>query len=75
MDTHRLECSADSDTDLGDAVDVRMSHTFTLTFSVYHQQHTRYVMRLGKYTISISELCLCVYMCVCSCLFSGQCLN
>lgn len=26
MDTRRLGCSADSDTDLGDAVDVRMSH-------------------------------------------------
>lgn len=26
-------------TDLGDAVDVRMSHTFSLTCSLYHQQH------------------------------------
>ncbi len=27
--------------------------------------HTWYVMRMGKYTISISEICLCVSVCVC----------
>ena len=58
-ETQWLKCSADSDADLGDAVDVRMSHTFSLTFSVYHWRHTRYVMRLGKYTVSLSEICLC----------------
>lgn len=40
LDGYTVKCSADIDTDLGDAVDVRMSHTFSLTFSLSLQQHT-----------------------------------
>lgn len=41
MDSLCEKSRAESDADLGDAADVRMSHETSLAFILYHQQHTR----------------------------------